>query len=135
MAINKNHEFEDLNGVKCAVVEKNVTKERVAFLKQLLEINGFTVIAVPSPPPKTAPAPKPAGDEDLIVETSIPAATETFTIGITDVMFNATNAIFGRLLKTNTGHIVTLDYWQQKESVSSDTIPYFANDENIQSWK
>lgn len=135
MAINKNHEFEDLNGVKCAVVEKNVTKERVGFLKQLLEINGFTVIAVPSPPPKTAPAPKPAGDEDLIVETSIPAATETFTIGVTDVMFNATNAIFGRLLKTNTGHIVTLDYWQQKESVSSDTIPYFANDENIQSWK
>ena len=25
MAINKNHEFEELDGVKCGIVEKNVT--------------------------------------------------------------------------------------------------------------
>ena len=37
MAINKNHEFEELDGVKCAIVEKNASKERVAFLKDLLE--------------------------------------------------------------------------------------------------
>ena len=41
MAINKNHEFEDLDGVKCAVVEKNAGKDRVAFLKDLLEYNHF----------------------------------------------------------------------------------------------
>ena len=29
MAINKNHEFEDLTGIKCAVVEKNASQERV----------------------------------------------------------------------------------------------------------
>ena len=52
MAINKNHEFEELDGVKCGIVEKNVSPERVQFLKQLLEYNGYTVIAVPSPPPK-----------------------------------------------------------------------------------
>ena len=41
MAINKNHEFEELDGVKCAIVEKNASKERVAFLKDLLETNHF----------------------------------------------------------------------------------------------
>ena len=35
MAINKNHEFEELEGVKCAIVEKNVSPERVVFLKKL----------------------------------------------------------------------------------------------------
>ena len=54
MAINKNHEFEELGGVKCAIVEKNASKERVAFLKDLLEHNNFEVIVVPSPPPKAA---------------------------------------------------------------------------------
>ena len=51
MAINKNHEFEDLEGKKCAVVEKTVSPDRVIFLKQLLEKNNFTVVVVPSPPP------------------------------------------------------------------------------------
>ena len=52
MAINQNHPFEELNGTRCAVVEKNVKPERVAFLKYILEGNGFTVVVVPSPPPK-----------------------------------------------------------------------------------
>ena len=47
MAINKNHEFEELGGVKCAIVEKNASKERVAFLKDLLETNHFEVVVVP----------------------------------------------------------------------------------------
>ncbi|CAN5565006.1 hypothetical protein BH10BAC2_BH10BAC2_27410 [soil metagenome] len=123
MAINKNHEFEDLDGVKCAIVEKNATKDRVEFLKALLEYNHYTVIVVPSPPPKAALAkPVAAGEEIVAVP---PAAPETFTVGVTEVMFNPTNAIFGRLLKTPNGHIVTLNYWQQKESVSNDEVPYF----------
>ena len=48
------------------------------------------------------------------------------TIGVTDVGFNPTNAVFGRLLKTYDGHIVTLAYWQQKAAESHDEIPYFA---------
>ena len=55
MAINKNHEFEDLDGVKCAIVERNVIPARVEFLKKLLELNNYKVIVVKSPPPKTAP--------------------------------------------------------------------------------
>ena len=42
MAINKNHEFDDLDGVKCAIVEKNVSPERVEFLKNILRYNGYT---------------------------------------------------------------------------------------------
>ena len=126
MAINKNHEFEDLNGIKCAVVEKNAAKERVDFLKQLLEFNKYTVVLLVSPPPKLAPAPVAETLADTIVE--IPAlAPETFTVGVTDVMFNAVNAIFGRLLKTPDGHIVTLAYWNQKERVAKEEIPYFEN--------
>ena len=36
MAINQNHLFDDLDGIKCAIVEKNVAKDRVEFLKNLL---------------------------------------------------------------------------------------------------
>jgi hypothetical protein len=54
-----------------------------------------------------------------------PAAPETFTVGVTDVMFNPVNAIFGRLLKARDGHIVTLAYWRQQENEPDDDKPYF----------
>lgn len=116
MAINQNHLFEELDGVKCAIVEKNASPERVAFLQPLLAFNHYTVIVVPSPPPKAAPAPAEAP----------PPPPPTFTIGVTDVTFNPTNAIFGRLLRTPDGHVVSLAYWQQKEKISNDETPYFA---------
>lgn len=117
MAINKNHEFEDLEGVKCAIVEKNATPERVDFLKKLLELNKYTVVVVKSPPPKAAAPVDPA--------TPPPAVPETFTVGVTNVTFNVTNAIFGRLLRAPDGHIVTLDYWQQKDTIARDDVPYY----------
>jgi len=125
MAINKNHEFEDLDGIKCAIVEKNVFKVRVDFLKQLLEFNKYTVVIQPSPPPKAAPVAVPEAAVEPVVETA--AAPETFTVGVTDTMFNATNAIFGRLLRTPDSHVVTLAYWHQKETVAKDQVPYFEN--------
>jgi hypothetical protein len=126
MAINKNHEFEELNGVKCAIVEKNASKDRVEFLKDLIEFNRFTVIVVPSPPLKPAAPPKPATGEQLQpAEAPVPPPAETFTVGVTNVAFNATNAIFGRLLRTRQGQVVTLAFWEQKETTSHDEIPYF----------
>jgi hypothetical protein len=118
MAINKNHEFEELDGVKCGIVEKNATKERVDFLRPLLEFNKYTVIVVPSPPPKAAPVADPLATPETI-------APETFTIGVTDVRFNPVNAIFGRLLRTPGGRVVTLAFWNQKEPVSIDDVPYY----------
>ena len=136
MAINKNHEFEDLGTSKCAIVEKNASPERVQFLKNLLEFNKYEVVVVDSPAPKAAPAapvaapvegeapaPAPAEPAGPIA----PPAPTTYTVGVTDLCFNATNAIFGRQLKTTDGHIVSLAYWQEKESVSNDELPYFDN--------
>ena len=133
MAINKNHEFEELGGVKCAIVEKNASKERVAFLKDLLETNNFEFVVVASPPPKAAVAPKPAvapadgtaAQPPSKPEPITPPAPETFTIGVTNLAFNPTNAIFGRLLRTKDGHVVTPAYWYQKDKESHDEIPYY----------
>ena len=129
MAINKNHEFEELDGVKCGIVEKNVLPLRVEFLKKLLEYNKFVVVVVPSPSPKVAAAPivKVAeGEEAPAPAAPAPISTpETCTVGVTDYTFNTINAIYGRLLKTPDGHVVTMAYWQQKETVSHDEIPYY----------
>lgn len=130
MAINKNHEFEELDGVKCGIVEKNVSPERVAFLKKILEYNKYTVVVVPSPPPKAAPLPaaKPAAEGEPaapLPPPPPPPAPETFTVGVTDYTFNTINAIFGRLLRSPDGHVVTMAYWQQKENVSHDEVPYY----------
>ncbi|MDB5232814.1 MAG: hypothetical protein JWN76_3619 [Chitinophagaceae bacterium] len=143
MAINKNHEFEDMEGVKCAIVERNASKERVEFLKTLLTYNGYEVIVLPSPPPKLVAVPKPVaavlpviGDngesvapppEPVLPEVLPLPPPETFTVGVTNVMFNPTNAVFGRLLRTHGGHVVTLAYWEQKEEVPNDEVPYFEN--------
>ncbi|HLO81820.1 MAG TPA: hypothetical protein VK166_12720, partial [Chitinophagaceae bacterium] len=101
MAINQNHPFEELNGVKCGIAEKNASPERVAFLKPLLEHNGFEVVVVPSPAPKGQAAPVSSEQGAVSGEqVTAPVAPETFTIGVTDYTFNTTNAIFGRLLRT-----------------------------------
>jgi hypothetical protein len=125
MAINQNHVCEELNGVKCAIVEKNVRKERVDFLKEILAYNGFNMIVVPSPPPKATPQAAPIKPPEETVSAPLPLLPETFTVGVTNLTFNPINAIFGRLLKTPDGHVVTLSYWLQKEKESRDEIPYF----------
>ena len=109
MAINKNHLFDELDGVKCAIVENNVSKDRMMFLKSLLEYNGYTVkvVAVINTKPEEE-------NQD-----------EKFTIGVTHLAFNATNAIFGRLLKTQEGKTVTQLYWLQEEKSLKDEIPYY----------
>ena len=126
MAINKNHPFDEINGVKCAVVESGISKERVDFIVPLLQANGYEVQVGEMPPPKAAkPTPPPAAEAEP------PAAVEELTapilylVGVTDVTFNVTNAIFGRLLKTPAGRVVTQAYWLQKEAVSNDEVPYY----------
>ena len=81
-----------------------------------------------------APAPTPAiaveGETDATTPSTTnpnpePIAPSTFTVGVTDLRFNPTNAVFGRSLHTPTGQVVTLAYWNQTDTVSDDTVPYF----------
>ena len=124
MAINSNHILEELDGVRCIVVEKNLTPERVAFLKPLLEYNTLKVIVVASPPPKVAAPATPVAEGEAAPALVAPAP-ETYTMGVTNMLFNTVNAVYGRLLITPDGHVVTPAYWHQQEAVSHDEIPYY----------
>ncbi len=98
----------------------------LCFLKKSVEYNGFTVVTIPSPPPKAVPALVVKVEDGTVTPPpTAPPAPETFTVGVTDYTFNPINAIFGRLLHTPDGHVVTLAYWEQTEVVSHDEVPYF----------
>ena len=81
-----------------------------------------------TPPPKAAAAPKPLAEGETPPPPP-PPLPETFTVGVTDMMFNPINAIFGRLLHTPDGHVVTAAYWHQQEKTSHDEIPYYEHKE------
>ncbi|MCF8252966.1 MAG: hypothetical protein K9H61_13145 [Bacteroidia bacterium] len=126
MGLNQNHTVEELGGMRCAIVEKDITKERADFLTKILAGNGFTVVCIPTPPPKAKAAPAPKAGEEAIEIPIVEIAPPTgFVLGVTDVKFNPINAIYGRILTTETGHFVTPDYWHQKSKTSNDSIPYF----------
>ena len=87
---------------------------------------GYTVIAVAPPSPKVAPVPVVKAEDGTVIPLPPPSpAPEAFTVGVADYTFNPINAIFGRLLQTRDGHVVTLTYWEQKEKVSHDEVPYY----------
>ncbi|MER3497436.1 MAG: hypothetical protein C4308_01745 [Chitinophagaceae bacterium] len=81
-------------------------------------------VPTPQPQPEPQPLPQPEPNPQPPPEPQ-PPALELFTIGVTDVTFNPINAIFGKLLKVPGGHTVTLAYWQQKEEVPDDEVPYY----------
>jgi hypothetical protein len=120
MAINKNHPFEEINGVRCAVVETEVTASRAEFLKALLAFNGYEVMVTEAQASKTA---KPGAAENSTGADK--DSPPLYNLSVTDVMFNSTNAIFGRMLKTPSGRIVTQAYWLQKEAFPDDETPYY----------
>lgn len=123
MALNPNHTFEELEEIKCSVVEKNCNAERVKFLKELLEYNHLTVVVVKSPPPKSSA--KPTKTEEAGGNEIPSSLAETFTIGVTDLSFNSLNAIYNRELKTSDGKIVTPAVWKQSETNSKEDLWYW----------
>ena len=91
MALNKGkHIVEEIDGVRCSLVEKGVSPTRTEFLKKLLEINKYTV--------------KVAAEADAA----------TFKIGVTDMLFNPVVDIYKRDLKSLSGKRVTPAYWLQE---------------------
>src|ERR1039457_1391075 len=101
------HVVEEINAVRCSIVEKNVSPERVEFLKKLLEHNGFTVMTAPTPPPPVKPVPKPVAPPVGTEEQPLPPlppppppAPSTFTIGVTNIAFHSMLAVYERSLLT-----------------------------------
>ena len=95
MPLKAKHIVEEINGVRCTVVEKGVTPVRVEFLKSLLEFNKFEV-QVAEDKKETEDAPT------------------LFTIGVTDLVFNPIIAVYELGLKTPDGKRVSPAYWDQK---------------------
>jgi hypothetical protein len=96
MALNKGkHIVEEIDGVRCSLVEKGVSPERTDFLKKLLELNGFTV--------------------KIVAE----GETGTFKIGVTDILFNTVIDVYKRRLKSLSGKRVTPAYWLQESDTQT----------------
>lgn len=122
------HVVEEINAVRCSIVEKNVSPERVEFLKKLLEHNGFTVMTAPTPPPpvkKPVASPQPPPVEGVVKVSPVggeaegavpppPPAPSTFTIGVTNVAFNPMLAVYERSLLALDGKTVSIAYWNQE---------------------
>ncbi|MFA5328304.1 MAG: hypothetical protein WC384_10985 [Prolixibacteraceae bacterium] len=97
MPLNKGkHIIEEIDGVRCSLVEKGVSSDRTEFLKKLLELNGYTV------------------------KVAAEGETETFKIGVTDLLFNPVVDVYKRSLKSFTGHKVTPAYWLQESDKETE---------------
>ena len=92
------HIIKEIDGIRCTVVEKGATAKRISFLTNLLTLNGFEV--------KTLEESK-KEEED----------TQTYLLGVTDLVFHAMIWIYQRKLKTPEGKKVTADYWNQKTKI------------------
>jgi len=117
------HIIEEINGTRCSIVEKNVSPERVEFLKKLLEHNGYKVLVAQTPPPPVKPAPKPPppviGPDGQAVAAAPPPppqppAPNTFTVGVTNISFHTMLAVYERSLLTLEGKPVSIAYWNQE---------------------
>ncbi len=103
MSLGGKHLFGDIEGQRVTFVEKKVTEDRSAFLKKLLEHNGFEVLIQED---------KRASEED----------PQLYTVAVTDMVFNPTIWVYQRKLQTFDGRMVTPDYWNQR---TEDTHPQY----------
>ena len=103
MPLNKGkHLVEEIDGVRCTVVEKGISPERAQFFKNILELNGYQV--------------KTSADTD-------PA---TIKIAVTDILFNPIIDVYERRLKSPSGKKVTPAYWlQQSDKETEEEVNYW----------
>jgi len=103
MPLNKGkHLVEEIDGVRCTVVEKGISPERAQFLKNILELNGYQV--------------KTSADTDPL----------TVKLGVTDILFNPIIDVYERRLKSPSGKKVTPAYWlQQSDKETEEEVNYW----------
>ena len=93
MTLKAKHIVEEIVGTRCTIVEKGLSAARCEFLKKLLEFNQFEVV--------------------VAEEAHAPEATATYTLGVTDLVFNPVIAVYEMTLKTADGKKVSPAYWEQ----------------------
>jgi hypothetical protein len=96
MKIKGKHTVEEICEIRCAVIEKTATKEEAAFIKEMLEANGYVVIVEENPKDPKA------------VEEALP----TYKVGVTDITFILPVMLHIRKLKVpGTNKLLTQDIW------------------------
>ena len=105
MPLNKGkHNVGEVDGVRCTIVETGISHKRAEFLKDLLEFNKFEV--------------------KIQEEVSDPPADQkTYTLGVTDIVFNPVIAVYEKSLLTKENRKVTPAYWNQ--TGIEQNIPYW----------
>ena len=102
MAMNIKHEFGRIGETFVSFVEKSISKERMEFLKELLEYNGFNVFT------------EEVGESE--------DGNKLYNLGVDDTVFNAVIWVYDRKLRTPERKIVNEDYWNQ---VNQDFAPQY----------
>ena len=104
MTLAGKHQFGAIGDQRVTFVEKKIEKDRMEFLKKLLEVNDFEFVI----------------QEEMRKSEEY---TQLYTVAVTDMVFNPTIYVFQRRLKTIDGkRIVTQDYWNQ---VTEETNPQY----------
>jgi hypothetical protein len=93
----------EVDGRNLTVVEQNTSNDRAQFLKKLLEFNKYEVI--------------------IKEETEEGNSGKSYTLYVTDLLFNATLKVYERSLKHEGGEVVSVEYWNQ--TAEDDHLPYF----------
>jgi len=105
MSLTGRHAFGTIGETRVTFVEKGVDFDRSQFLVKLLEYNGFEVLV----------------EEDKRKTEEDP---QTYTVAVTDMVFNPTIWVFQRKLETFDGKKVTRAYWEQE---TEDAKPQYWN--------
>jgi len=91
----------DIDNITCSVVESGVNKERLDFLMSILELNHYTVKVLTEEPKEGS-------------------TLATFTLGVTDILFNPVVDVYKRHIRSLTGHRVTPAYWLQESKAETE---------------
>lgn len=105
MPLNKGkHNIVEIEGTRCTLVEADASAERCKFLTDLLKFNKLEV---------------------KVQENAKKADTDptTFTVAVTDIIFNPIIAVYQKRLRRADGGVVTPNYWNQVKEF--DRIPYW----------
>jgi len=95
-SIKSKHIVEEVDGVRCTVIETGLSEKRLNFLKEILEFNKLV--------------------------TKVEKVGDGFKLGVTDITFNLIIAMYDRSLKLKDGKSVNQEYWLQQTNVIK---PYY----------